>query len=114
MGASDCIITKAGPGTIAEAMIKGLPVILNNFIAGQEVGNVPYVVDNGAGLFCRSPKEIANIVARLFGPDNAELKLMSQNALRLARPDAVFKIVHDLDDLLRQRDSIPKYLLSLS
>jgi 1,2-diacylglycerol 3-beta-galactosyltransferase len=114
MGASDCIITKAGPGTIAEAMIKGLPVILNNFIAGQEVGNVPYVVDNGAGLFCRSPKEIANIVARLFGPDNAELKLMSQNALRLARPDAVFKIVHDLDDLLRQRDSIPQYLLSLS
>lgn len=114
MGASDCIITKAGPGTIAEAMIKGLPVILNNFIAGQEVGNVPFVVDNGAGLFCRSPKEIANIVARWFGPDDAELKLMSQNALRLARPDAVFKIVHDLDDLLRQRDSIPKYLLSLS
>lgn len=114
MGASDCIITKAGPGTIAEAMIKGLPIILNNFIAGQEVGNVPYVVDNGAGLFCRSPKEIANIVARWFGPDDAELKLMSQNALRLARPDAVLKIVHDLDDLLRQRDSIPKYLLSLS
>lgn len=114
MGASDCIITKAGPGTIAEAMIKGLPLILNNFIAGQEVGNVPFVVDNGAGLFCRSPKEIANIVARWFGPDDAELKLMSQNALRLARPDAVFKIVHDLDDLLRQRDSIPKYLLSLS
>lgn len=114
MGASDCIITKAGPGTIAEAMIKGLPMILNNFIAGQEVGNVPYVVDNGAGLFCRSPKEIANIIARWFGPDDAELKLMSQNALRLARPDSVFKIVHDLDDLLRQRDSIPKYLLSLS
>ncbi|KAK1290358.1 hypothetical protein QJS10_CPB18g00339 [Acorus calamus] len=35
MGACDCIITKAGPGTIAEAMIRGLPIILNGFIAGQ-------------------------------------------------------------------------------
>ncbi|KAJ6847708.1 monogalactosyldiacylglycerol synthase, chloroplastic [Iris pallida] len=35
MGACDCIITKAGPGTIAEAMIRGVPIILNDFIAGQ-------------------------------------------------------------------------------
>lgn len=59
MGACDCIITKviifliksdhsamqmltllnfdlqAGPGTIAEAMIRGLPIILNGYIAGQ-------------------------------------------------------------------------------
>ncbi|KAG1364403.1 hypothetical protein COCNU_11G012300 [Cocos nucifera] len=35
MGACDCIITKAGSGTIAEAMIRGLPIILNDYIAGQ-------------------------------------------------------------------------------
>lgn len=33
MGACDAIITKAGPGTIAEALIAGLPILLN--------GNVP-------------------------------------------------------------------------
>eukprot|EP00878_Enallax_costatus_P016039 GHUV01016815.1.p1 GENE.GHUV01016815.1~~GHUV01016815.1.p1 ORF type:complete len:526 (+),score=156.68 GHUV01016815.1:200-1777(+) len=33
MGAVDTIITKAGPGTIAEALISGLPILLN--------GNVP-------------------------------------------------------------------------
>ncbi|KAI7982896.1 hypothetical protein LOK49_LG15G00978 [Camellia lanceoleosa] len=59
MGACDCIITKAGPGTIAEAMIRGLPIILNDYIAGQEAGNVPYVVENGFGKFSKSPKEIA-------------------------------------------------------
>ncbi|PIA46005.1 hypothetical protein AQUCO_01600340v1 [Aquilegia coerulea] len=37
MGACDCIITKAGPGTIAEAMIQGLPIILNDYIAGQVI-----------------------------------------------------------------------------
>ncbi|KAF7151029.1 hypothetical protein RHSIM_Rhsim02G0217400 [Rhododendron simsii] len=106
MGACDCIITKAGPGTIAEAMIRGLPIILNDYIAGQEAGNVPYVVENGCGKFSKSPKEIANIVAQWFGPKADELKAMSQNALRLARPDAVFKIVHDLHELVRQKSPV--------
>uniref|UniRef100_A0A0D6R6J8 monogalactosyldiacylglycerol synthase n=1 Tax=Araucaria cunninghamii TaxID=56994 RepID=A0A0D6R6J8_ARACU len=112
MEACDCIITKAGPGTIAEALVRGLPIILNDFIAGQEEGNVPYVVDNGAGVFCKSPKETANIVARWFNPKCVELKKMSENSLKLAQPNAVFDIVRDLHDLIRQRDSMPKYLYS--
>ncbi|KAK1630988.1 hypothetical protein QYE76_005303 [Lolium multiflorum] len=68
MGACDSIITKAGPGTIAEAMIRGLPIILNGYIAGQEAGNVPYVVENGCGRFSKSPEHIAKIVADWFGP----------------------------------------------
>ncbi|CAL9197045.1 unnamed protein product [Musa hybrid cultivar] len=112
MGACDCIITKAGPGTIAEAMIRGLPIILSDYIAGQEAGNVPYVVDNGCGKFSKSPKEIANIVAEWFGPKSDELRAMSQNALKLARPEAVFKIVHDLHELVRQRTLVPQYSCS--
>ncbi|GJW36860.1 hypothetical protein Tco_0059780, partial [Tanacetum coccineum] len=38
----------AGPGTIAEALIRGLPVILNDYIPGHEKGKVPYVAGNGA------------------------------------------------------------------
>ena len=37
MAASDCIVTKAGPGTIAEAMCRGLPTMLSCFLPGQEV-----------------------------------------------------------------------------
>lgn len=37
MGAVDCIVTKAGPGTIAEAMVRGLPIMLSAFLPGQEV-----------------------------------------------------------------------------
>ncbi|GMH30680.1 hypothetical protein Nepgr_032523 [Nepenthes gracilis] len=92
MGACDCIITKAGPGTIAEALIRGLPIILNDYIPGQEKGNVPYVVDNGAGVFTRSPKETARIVAEWFSTKTDELKRMSENALKLAKPEAVFEI----------------------
>lgn len=75
----------------------------------QEAGNVPYVVENGCGKFSKSPKEIANIVSQWFGPKMDELKAMSQNALKLARPDAVFRIVQDLHELVRQRNFVPHY-----
>lgn len=32
MVACDCIISKAGPGTIAEAMICGIPIVLNGMV----------------------------------------------------------------------------------
>ncbi|KAJ8767895.1 hypothetical protein K2173_020835 [Erythroxylum novogranatense] len=106
MGACDCIITKAGPGTIAEALIRGLPIILNDYIPGQEKGNVPYVVENGAGVFKRSPKETAGIVTEWFSTKKDELKTMSENALKLAQPEAVFDIVKDIHELAQQRGSI--------
>ncbi|KAJ8434988.1 hypothetical protein Cgig2_027831 [Carnegiea gigantea] len=106
MGACDCIITKAGPGTIAEALIRGLPIILNDFIPGQEKGNVPFVVDNGAGVFTRSPKETSKIVAEWFSTKRDDLKRMSENALRLAKPEAVFEIVRDINELAAQRGTL--------
>ena len=47
MAACDIVITKAGPGTIAESLIMGLPILLNGFVPCQEAGNVPFVVENG-------------------------------------------------------------------
>lgn len=54
MTASDMIITKAGPGTIAESLICGLPVLLNGFVPCQEEGNVPFVLNHkvSAAYFC--------------------------------------------------------------
>ena len=46
MHACDVIITKAGPGTIAESFICGLPVLLNGYIPGQEEGNIDYVLEH--------------------------------------------------------------------
>lgn len=75
----------------------------------QEAGNVPYVVENGCGKFSKVPKEIANIVGQWFGSRRHELEAMSRNCLRLARPEAVFKIVRDMDELLTERSFVPEY-----
>lgn len=82
----------------------------------QEKGNVPYVVDNGAGVFTRSPKETARIVAEWFSTKSDELKQMSDNALKLAQPEAVFDIVKDIHDLACQRGPLANipYMLTSS
>merc|ERR1711920_1042670 len=59
MGAADCLVTKAGPGSIAEAMIKGLPCLLTSFVPGQEEGNKHFVVNNGAGTYIADSNPVA-------------------------------------------------------
>jgi 1,2-diacylglycerol 3-beta-galactosyltransferase len=100
MAACDCIVTKAGPGTIAEALISGLPIVLSGFIPGQEEGNIPYVVDQGVGEFTTDPAVIAGIVARWFGPERERLAAMSAQARALGYPQATFDIVRSTINLL--------------
>ncbi len=100
MGACDCIVTKAGPGTIAEALVRGLPILLSGFIPGQEEGNVPYVVDNGAGAFSTDPEAIARIVVRWFGPQRDQLAVMAQRAREMGNPQATLHIVEEVAQLL--------------
>lgn len=94
MAASDCVITKAGPGTIAEALICGLPILLSGFIPGQESGNVSYVVENGVGAYCDSPDGIAAIVSNWVGGN--ELAQMAARARELGRPRAAYDIVDEI------------------
>lgn len=96
MSASDVLITKAGPGTISEAFIAGLPPLLSGYIPGQETGNVTYVQENKAGVYVSEPLDIAKLVCEWMKPDNPTLQAMAQNATRLARPQASLQIATDL------------------
>jgi len=48
MAASDLLVTKAGPGTIAEAMTRGLPMVLSSFLPGQ----VRFLIFLSFSAFC--------------------------------------------------------------
>jgi 1,2-diacylglycerol 3-beta-galactosyltransferase len=100
MAVCDCIITKAGPGTIAEALVCSLPIILSGYIPGQEEGNIPFVLDNNVGAYSEEPAEIAAIVDRWFGPAMAARMQLANNARALSRPNAAFEIVESLVKLL--------------
>jgi 1,2-diacylglycerol 3-beta-galactosyltransferase len=100
MAACDCIVTKAGPGTIAEALISGLPIVLSGFIPGQEEGNIPYVVDQGVGEYTTDPAAVAGVVARWFGPERERLATMAAKARSLGHPQATFDIVKSIRGML--------------
>ena len=79
MSAASVLVTKAGPGTIAEAAAMGLPVLLTSFLPGQEAGNVDVVLDGGFGDYVPRAKEIAETVVS-WVRDEKLLDNMARNA----------------------------------
>jgi 1,2-diacylglycerol 3-beta-galactosyltransferase len=96
MSASDVLVTKAGPGSIHEAFLAGLPLVLNAAVPGQEEGNVRLVVDGGAGEWAPGPTRAAQTVARWVGLERAELERKAACARALARPDAAFEAADEV------------------
>ena len=107
MAASDVLITKAGPGTIAEALICGLPMILYGYIPGQEEGNVTFVTQRRIGEYIVEPERIARVLGTWLAQPEAYLAPMSQRARALAHPEATERIVDALLGIVAERASQP-------
>jgi 1,2-diacylglycerol 3-beta-galactosyltransferase len=88
MSAADLLVTKAGPGSLHEAFLAGLPLVLSGAIPGQEEGNVRLVVDGGAGVWAPEADHAASLVARWTADDGEELERMAMRSRALARPNA--------------------------
>ncbi|MGQ9585558.1 MAG: MFS transporter [Anaerolineae bacterium] len=102
MAASDVIVTKAGPSTIAEALALGLPVLLYGAIPGQEEGNVTYVVASGVGTYARDTGSLVSILKEWLRPGNPTMEEMAQRACQVGRADAVLTIARELANLLEE------------
>jgi 1,2-diacylglycerol 3-beta-galactosyltransferase len=65
--AVDLLVTKAGPGTLAEANAAQLPVVVYDYVPGQERGNVDFVRHNGLGVIAlHSAAEVVAAVRSLI------------------------------------------------
>ena len=95
MRAADVLLTKAGPGTVTEALNAGLPMILFSRLPGQEDGNVVFVVSEGAGVWAPTPREIVTALQDwLAHPEKR--RLAAENCKRVAHPQAARQIAHIL------------------
>mmetsp|Transcript_1918 Transcript_1918/g.2695 ORF Transcript_1918/g.2695 Transcript_1918/m.2695 type:complete len:759 (-) Transcript_1918:122-2398(-) len=99
MVATDVLVTKAGPGTIAEAASLSLPVMLTSFLPGQEEGNVDFVVDGKFGAYSsdRDPAGIAEEVASWL-LDEYKLETLSKAAKKAGKPNAAAEIVQHIGE----------------
>jgi len=87
MRAADVIVTKAGPGTIAEALAASLPIILYAKLPGQEDGNVTFVEREGVGVWAPTPRMVVRTLTRWFCRPHEREKVI-ENCRRAARPEA--------------------------
>ena len=99
MDASDLIITKPGGLTCAEALAKGLPLIIVKPIPGQEERNGRYLIDRGAALGIDHLKNLPGIIEQLL-LSPLKIEEMSRNAKLLARPKAAEEAVTAIMELM--------------
>ena len=102
MVAADVLVSKAGPGTIAEAAAVGLPVMVTSYLPGQEAGNVDIVLNGGFGDFCSDPETIALELA-CWLQDSQLLDLMSKKAMKVGNPHAAEQIALDIGKIVQEQ-----------
>jgi processive 1,2-diacylglycerol beta-glucosyltransferase/1,2-diacylglycerol 3-beta-galactosyltransferase len=86
LAASDCVITKGGPAMVMETLALQKPLIISTYIR-QELGNVRFVTQNGAGWFIQRPRAIYKKLMHLAS-DPLYANRVLENAKRLAiKPD---------------------------
>jgi processive 1,2-diacylglycerol beta-glucosyltransferase len=91
MAASTMILSKPGGMTTAEALARGLPMMILDPIGGQEERNADVLLEVGAAVKCTEVTLVAHKLRRLL--DNpARLEQMRQAARSLGRPNAASEI----------------------
>jgi processive 1,2-diacylglycerol beta-glucosyltransferase len=91
MGAADILLSKPGGMTTAEALARGLPMLILDPIGGQEERNSDVLLEAGAALKCTEVTLVAHKLSKLLD-DPARLRRMSENARALGNPNAAADI----------------------
>ncbi|NQU17794.1 MAG: glycosyltransferase [Candidatus Saganbacteria bacterium] len=99
MADSDLIVTKAGPGTIAEAMAMRLPMIITDYVPGNEEGNIEFVQKEKIGKYTVDPKIVAKQIKEL--KEGTEYQSIKKNIERLRKPRAAFAVADLIRKLLK-------------
>ena len=99
MRASDFIVTKAGPGTIAEALNAQLPIILYSKVPGQEDGNVTFVEEEGAGVWAPNPQDVVRTLTRWISHPEERQKVI-ESCRRAGKPEAARTIAQIIGEKL--------------
>ena len=107
MRAVDFLIGKPGPGSIAEAMVRGLPVLIecNAWTLPQERYNADWVEEKGVGIVLKSFRDVAAGVRQML--DRTRLQEFRKNAAALENR-AIFEIPEILAKLLGEPAASPE------
>ena len=91
LGAATLLLSKPGGLTTAEALARGLPMVVLDPIGGQEERNSDVLLEAGAAVKCTEVTVLNHKLGRLLD-DPARIAAMSENARRIGRPTAAADI----------------------
>lgn len=91
MSASDLILTKAGGLTMAECLVKNLPMVISDIIPGQEEDNVEYAIRQGFAIEERATEKLIGEIVKLLN-DKERLLKMKEACKGLAKPNSANEI----------------------
>lgn len=100
MRAADVVLCKAGGLITTESLASGLPMMIVNYLPGQEEGNVDYVVSHGAGALCDTPDKAVETLKAWLEDGGVRLRKVAENAARAGRAEAAQKIAEEAWKLL--------------
>lgn len=98
MSVADLIFSKAGGLTVSECMVKGLPMVINKVIPGQEEDNVDYLTQKGAAIKADGIDGIIAAVNELLS-NAKKLEQMKKSAQSIGHP----KAGEDIADFITQK-----------
>lgn len=105
MGAATLLLSKPGGLTTAEALSRGLPMVILDPIGGQEERNSDVLLEAGAAVKCTEVTVLNHKLERLLD-DPARIAAMSENARRLGRPHASRDIARIVTDSPERKPAI--------
>jgi 1,2-diacylglycerol 3-beta-galactosyltransferase len=113
MRAADFLIGKPGPGSIAEAMIRRLPVLVecNAWTLPQERYNAEWVKEKNVGIVLKSFKDVVSGVKQMLEP--ARLAEFCKN-IAAQNNRAIFEIPEVFAALLGETGEAPQSAFSTS
>ena len=105
MGAATLLLSKPGGMTTAEALARGLPMMVLDPIGGQEERNSDVLLEAGAAVKCTEVTLVAHKLRRLLD-DPARIQAMSANARALGRPNAANDVATIALDSAERRPAV--------
>ena len=98
MMASDILVTKAGGLIVSEGLAAGLPILLIDYLPGQEEGNVRFLLSHQAGAFVQNVGEFRAMIDYWLQEDASRLSQVARASAALGHPEAAMTVARAIWD----------------
>ncbi len=97
MAAANVLVYKTGGPSMAEAVVKKLPIVFVDIRPGHELHNLNYLVAHGIGQYGRTPREAQYLVEEILG---GKLKFDHEQGMNaIVKPAGQIRLIDAIDRL---------------